>query len=291
MGEIKRIEARDNDRNVHYIPDVVYATKDGVDLKLQVLQPVSYEYDRNPSKLPCVLFVQGSAWLEQNIYFNIPQIAAFAKRGYVAGIVQYRHSGIAPFPAQIMDVKTAVRYMRIHAEEYGIDSDNIFLWGDSSGAHSAMGAAFSAARDILEDDVYREVSAQVNAVVNFNAPVDLYEMREAEEKWAAAFGFTASPGSQFIGGASICENRELADRTNTARLISGDFEIPPVLIIHGDQDSIVPYSQSEILKAALDRNQKVYEMYALIGSEHSGPSFFCDEVYDIMEDFLCRNLK
>ena len=291
MREIKQIYAKETDRNVRYTPNVVYAVKDGTELKLQLLQPVSYEYDRIHPKLPCVIFVQGSAWLEQDIYFNVPQIAAFAMRGYVTAIVQYRHSGIAPFPAQIMDVKTAVRFLRMHADTYGIDPEQMFLWGDSSGAHSAMGAAFTAARGILDDGVYGEVSAEVNAVIDVNAPVDLYAMREEEKQWKDIFGFPKSPRAMFVGAASTGENRELTDRTRTAALITKDNPIPPVLIFHGDRDGVVPYSQSELLKEALDAAEKEYEMYAVIGSDHSGPTMFSKEVYDIMENFICRNMK
>jgi acetyl esterase/lipase len=291
MSEVIKLKADDTHRTVRYTPNVVYATKDGVSLRLQLLQPASYEYDRTKPKLPCVVFVQGSAWLQQDIYHNVPQIADFAKRGYVTCIVEYRHSGIAPFPAQIMDAKTAVRFLRLHSDEYGIDANNMFLWGDSSGAHSAMGAAFSADLDCYDDGVYKEVSAAVNGVIDFCAPVDLYEMREEEEKWVTTFGFPSSPGAQFMGVKDRLPVRKDADKTKTANLITTDIAIPPVMIVHGDRDSVVPYSQSLLLKDALDAADKEYEMYELVGSDHSGPSFFQKEVYDLMEDFICRNLQ
>lgn len=285
----KILKAKKEERVVNYIPDVVYATKDGVDLKLQINIPSSYEYMENNPKLPCMVFVQGSAWLQQNIYFNVPQMARFAKRGFVVVTVQYRHSGIASFPAQIQDAKSAVRFLKMNAEQYSIDVNNMFIWGDSSGAHTALGAGLTASTGELDDGLYNEMSAEVNAIINYNAPVDLYEMREIESKWESK-GKT-SPGKLLVGVTSDENYQELIEKTNTANFIDKNVNIPPVLIMHGDKDGLVPFAQSEILAKALDDSGKEYEYYMIEGSDHSGPSFFSEEAYDIVEAFVCKNLK
>lgn len=67
-----------------------------------------------------MVFVQGSGWFRQNVSAQIPQVSRLAARGYAAAVVEYRHSGIAPFPAQIMDARNVVRFMRTHAAEYHV---------------------------------------------------------------------------------------------------------------------------------------------------------------------------
>ncbi|MCL2059995.1 MAG: alpha/beta hydrolase [Oscillospiraceae bacterium] len=124
--------------------NVVYAERSGKKLHLQILRPSASGGQQGAGeKLPLIMFVQGSAWHKQNVYGNIPQLARFAMRGFVIAFVEYRESDIAPFPAQARDCKAAVRYMRAHAGEYGVDADNIFLWGDSSGGHTVLMAGIT----------------------------------------------------------------------------------------------------------------------------------------------------
>ena len=92
-----------------YLKDVVYATKDGHDLKLQIVMP--QPYDDTQWRFPCIMYVRGSAWMKQDLYADVPQISAMAKRGYVIAIVEYRPSE-ATFPAQRDDAVTAIEYMR-----------------------------------------------------------------------------------------------------------------------------------------------------------------------------------
>lgn len=117
---------------VYHWHDIPYAEVDGHTLVLQILEP----YTRNePEKLhPCFVFVQGSAWGVQDVYKSCPHYARLAARGYVVAVVQYRHSGIAHFPAPIQDARNAVRFMRLHAADYHLDGENFFLGGCSSAA-------------------------------------------------------------------------------------------------------------------------------------------------------------
>ena len=93
-----------------YFHDVEYANVDGIPLHLQIIKP----FTRNePEKIyPCIVFVQGSAWMKQDVYAKIPMLARLAGKGYVIAVVEYRHSGQAPFPAQALDARNAVRFMR-----------------------------------------------------------------------------------------------------------------------------------------------------------------------------------
>ena len=103
------------------------------------------EMEAHPERTwPCITFIQGSAWMKQYVYQKVGMIARLAQRGYVVAIVEYRHSGIAHFPAQIIDAKNAVRFLRAHAEEYKLNPSQMFLMGDSSGGQVSSVAGMTA---------------------------------------------------------------------------------------------------------------------------------------------------
>lgn len=117
--------------DVEFLPDEIYANRDGINLHLKVLIPRTMEEpDR---QWPLIVFVQGSAWHRQDLYCHLPALLRMSQRGYAIAIVEYRPSDIAPFPAQVQDTKTAIRFLRINASRYRIDPQHVALWGDSSG--------------------------------------------------------------------------------------------------------------------------------------------------------------
>ena len=133
---VKVLSTNGDGWRVSYIPNVEFVTEGGITLKLQILQPRSRN---NPEPvLPCVVYVQGSAWMKQDIYANIPALSKLAERGFIVAIVEYRHSGLASFPAPIVDARNAVRFLRKNAGKYRINAERIIIAGDSSGGHTAV---------------------------------------------------------------------------------------------------------------------------------------------------------
>ncbi len=114
---------------IRYAHEVVY--DEAHNLHLEIFTPFQMAHPERT--WPCITFIQGSAWMKQYVYQKVGMIARLAQRGYVVAIVEYRHSGIAHFPAQIIDAKNAVRFLRAHAEEYKLNPSQMFLMGDSSG--------------------------------------------------------------------------------------------------------------------------------------------------------------
>src|SRR5690606_8210453 len=115
---------------------VEYARKSGRALHLQIVVPPAEQ--ESTETFPLVVYVQGSGWFEQQLGQALPALTAFGRRGYVVAIVEYRPSPVAPFPAQVRDTATAIRFLRRHAQEYRIDPDRVVLWGDSSGGHTTL---------------------------------------------------------------------------------------------------------------------------------------------------------
>lgn len=276
-----------DERYLIYNKGIKYITRDNLDLRLQMISPIYA--DQRVKKYPCIVYVQGSAWLKQNIYAFLPQLAKFASRGYVMALVEYRSSTIAPFPAQLQDTKTAIRYLRKNALKYQIDPNNIFVWGDSSGGHCALLAGITQEMSELDTLEYNEVSANVNAVIDYYGPTDITKMNESPS--AMDHTTKLSPEGLLIGGLNVAENKKKAQTTNPITYISREKEMPPILIMHGSKDRLVPFEQSVILYEALKANGKQSEFYQLKGADHGGPQFWTDSILDIVDNFLQKYMK
>jgi len=283
--EIKEIVPSGNETDCIYHNDVTYVTRDGVELKLQIITP--FNLMKQGERFPLVVFVQGSAWFKQNCYMNVPQLARFTQRGYVAAIVEYRHSGIKPFPAQVQDAKTAVRFLRKNADKYGINPDQVFIWGDSSGGHTAVLAGLTCNDNILDTEDYKEFSCSVKGIIDYYGVTDI---TDPEGFPGAIMPQKAdTPEGKLIGGYDINEHPELAAPTVAMNYISEDKEIPPVLIFHGTQDKLVSFGQSVKLYEKLVSCGKKVDFYAIKDADHGGPAFWSNEVLDIVERFINEN--
>lgn len=262
--------------------NVVYATKDGMELHLQIFMP-RYNDDES-KKYPLIVYVPGSAWFEQDVFFHGPQACELVKRGFVVAIVQYRPSTVAMFPAQIQDTKTAIRYLKKHADKYHIDETRIALWGDSSGAHTAVMAGITADTGLLDNEEEMSVSTAVSCIVDFYGPTNISLMNEVP---STMHHYTAdSPEGMLIGKRRVDEHPDLAKKTVPMNYISKEKEIPPILMMHGNKDRLVPFEQSILLYEKLRAEEKEVEFYCIDEGDHGSAEFWCPTVFDIMTDFI-----
>ena len=268
----------DNQSALHpnYIADIVYANHGGIDLHIDMLTQA-----KKGDRFPCLVYVQGSGWQKQLTKLYLPKMMPFAFAGYVVACVEYRTAEEAPFPAQIQDARAAVRFLRAHAEDYGIDPEHIALMGDSSGGHTVLMA--SIADGFLEDTPdYPAFSSKVNCVIDFYAPTDLLA-RGMDARWDGidpdrmrSFAFRADTQE------GVVENLKKA---NPLAYISADRPLPPILIMHGDRDPLVPFSQSELLFEKLRETGHEVEFFKIAGAGH-GIGFWIDPVYKTCIGFL-----
>lgn len=260
----------------NYLSNVVYANHGGIDLHLDILTQA-----RKGDKFPCLVYVQGSGWGKQLTQLYLPKMVPFAFAGYVVACVEYRTAEQAPFPAQIQDTRAAIRYLRKNAEEYGIDPEHIALMGDSSGGHTVLMA--SIADGFLEDTPdYPEYSNKVNCVIDYYAPTDMLaggmesRWENMPEERRKSFAFR---------GETKEEMYEMLRKGNPLAYISEDRPLPPILIMHGDRDPMVPFSQSVILYEKLRETGHEVEFYKIAGAGH-GVGFCIDQVYKVCKAFL-----
>ena len=278
---------------VNYYPDVEYECIEGLSRVLQIFIPTS-RYFKAPKpgraasrSYPCVVYVQGSAWMEQRVYSNLPCIARLSALGYVVAVVQYRGSNVATFPAPVRDARNAIRFMRAHADEYAVDPARIAVMGDSSGGHTALYAG------ILHDDeseynLFPGISAEVEAIVNFYGSTDL-DIDDSNPS-TPNHNLPDSPEGMEMGGINLRED-EVARRLLTVRHnIDADTQIAPAIHFHGTKDRTVNTRCSVLLHQRLVATGHESTLYLLRGADHGGPEFWTPEVLGIVDAFLKEKL-
>ncbi|WP_419875022.1 alpha/beta hydrolase fold domain-containing protein [Candidatus Pristimantibacillus sp. PTI5] len=211
-----------------------------------------------------------------------------ARKGYAVALAEYRPSEAAPFPAQIQDAKTAIRFLRKNAAEYKINPNQVAVWGDSSGGHTAVMAGLTWQEKELDTELFGEYSCQVNGIIDYYAPTDISQMNKAHSTMDHIG--PQSPEGLLIGGLNVLENPEKAAPTICMNYVSEQVPIPPILIIHGNKDRLVPFEQSILLYNCLKENGKEAELYQIEGADHGGPAFWSHKTLEIVESFLQKCL-
>jgi acetyl esterase/lipase len=253
------------------ISNVVYAMHSGLALLLDVYQPPQ-------GRGVGILYINGSGWhapLAQNAPplkdtpQGMPWIEALCAAGYTVFAINHRAAPRFRHPAAIDDARRAVRFMRHHAQHYGIQADQIGVCGGSSGGHLAclLGVQVQAVEADDTDPVNLH-AADVQCVVARAPVVDLRHMLQG-----AGAGIVASylglPLRGEAQGGYAAEQRSYAE---ASPLVHVSAKAPPVLLIHGDADDLVPYAQSELMQAALQAQGVAVELLPIAGGGH-GPDF------------------
>lgn len=240
-----------------------------------------YVPERADKPLPVIVWVHGGAWLAGNKEGGGPALP-FVRKGYAVASINYRLSQHAKFPAQIEDCKAAIRWLRANAKTYNVDPDHIGVWGASAGGH--LVALLGTSGDVKElegEDGPTGQSSRVQAVVDWFGPTDFTKMGGSHDS-------PDSPEAKLVGGP-VQENKEKAERANPITYVSKDD--PPFLILHGDKDPTVPFSQSELLEEALRKAGLDVTFRPVKGAGHGGREFSSEENRKLVEEFFDKHLK
>lgn len=267
---------------VRLIENVTYSAVDGEALKMDILAPWSQRYDYLKSDpRPLIVFVQGSSWRQPTMGEEIPQLVQFVKAGYIVATVQHRNSLDGhSFPAFLQDVKTAIRFLRAHAEQYAIDPQRVAIWGTSSGANASLLVALTPDDPRYKTAEYADQSDAVNAVVSCFAPTDVVDtFKNASQV----------PGSDILQyslfGTDPSKWDDIKRQMSPLYQIKDGQKYPPFLLLHGDADKVVPYHQMEDMYHALEEHGVSVEAYRVKGANHER-DFWSQTIYDIVKDFL-----
>ena len=236
------------------------------------------------ARLPLIAWIHGGAFRAGSKEDGVP--VDYLDAGYAIASINYRLSQHARFPAQIEDCKAAVRWLRAHAAQYGLDAARFGAWGPSAGGH--LVAMLGTTGNVTRFDVgeYPEASSRVQAVVDYFGPTDFLQMDAHRVPGGMVHDAADSPESELVGGP-IQENADQVAAANPITYVGPDA--PPFLIVHGDRDPLVPHHQSELLVAALERAGTPVTFYTVTGAGHGG---FTDPVVaELTRAFLAEHLK
>lgn len=283
---IQVLEPDYSDPSVAAYLGVEYAHKSGMPLHVTLLTPWPSIDGVGSEKYPLIIFVQGSAWLKQDI-FAVPQLAKMVKKGYVVAVVEYRPSTVAPFPAQIQDTKSAIRFVRKNASKYNIDPSKVILWGDSSGGHTALMTAVTLNENLFDEEGQDKDPIELKAVVDYYGPTDISKMNKEPSTWDHIS--MKSPEGLFLGGVNVLEHPEKVKPTIPMNYL-GNKSLPPILIAHGSKDRLVPFGQSVMMFNALKKTNHEVDMFKLKGADHGDAAFWSEHMLDIVDKFIQKNL-
>lgn len=240
--------------------EVVYATLGERELHMSLAWPMV----RPAPKLPAILYIHGGAFRAGSHQGRTHLHTA--QRGYFSASVEYRLSGEAHWPAQAHDVKAAVRWLRAHADEYGIDPERIGVWGHSAGACLSMLLGTTGDVPELEgDEGATGVSSRVQCVVSYFGLSDFVALTTQESAQDHS-SVTSPEGALF--GADIADVLETARFASPLTHVSADD--PPFLLLHGQRDPLLPWRQSEALHEALSAAGVPSELVLLPEAGHGG---------------------
>jgi acetyl esterase/lipase len=171
--------------------------------------------------------------------------------GYAMASVNYRLAPAAIWPAQIQDCKAAIRWLRAHAHEYGYDANRIAVMGESAGGQLVAILGTTSGSKTFDVGENLDTPSDVTCVVNLFGPAD----------------FTVFHGKfSFLGGAPE-DHLDLARSASPINYVHADE--PPMLVVHGTADQLVPYIQAELLVGAMDKAGAPYYFHTVVGGGHN----------------------
>ncbi len=232
-------------------PVIVYATVNGSALHAQI------SYPKNPAgALPAMMHIHGGGWINGSYKFDT---LTMARHGYFAISIEYRLDDVAPWPAQIEDCKLAVRWLRANAARYHVDPNRIGVFGESAGGHLVACLATMAGQTQYDVGDYPGVSSAVQAVGDFFGPVDFTR--------PDIYSPSAIEMTEQLLGVSYADDPAAWKSASPVFFVkAGD---PPVLIVQGASDQLVPPGQSIEFDAALAKAGVEHKLILVKNADHS----------------------
>lgn len=261
-----------------FISDVKYGEADGKELLLDICMPIE-----STEPLPVIMYIHGGGWRFGDKAASGGQgNAKFAQFGFFTCSINHRSTMEAPHPAQIHDVKAAVRWLRANAEKYNINPEKIGVWGHSSGGH--LSALLGTSYDIPElegESGSPGYSSRVQAVCTSAGPSNIFHMGG----WHDA---PNSPEASLVGAEYHLDRPDIVKQLNPITYIREDA--PPFLIVHGDLDEIVPVNQANLLFEALT-DVSYIRVKNGDHDDYNGGAMTMEEIHPAVLAFFTKHLK
>lgn len=258
--------------------DLVFATVGGKAIGLDLYLPAGV-----PSP-PLLVWVHGGAWTT-GTKASVPLM--FVENGIAVASVDFRQSTEARFPAQVHDIKAAIRFLRAKARTYGYRAGKIAIAGASSGGHLAALVGVTNGHQELEGTVgdYLTQSSNVQAIVDYFGASNLMTILTQ----STPFGLNMRrPALERLLGAVPDQTPELA--TLASPIVHVDSQDPPLLLLHGDQDPQMPINQAHELQGAYEKLGLDVGFHVVHGAAHGGDVFYSPPHLKPALHFLARTV-
>lgn len=268
------------DAQVRQAKDIEYARAGEMSLKLDLYIP---QADQPP---PVVVWVHGGAWRSGSK--NNPSILPLTEKGFAVASVEYRLSPVARFPAQIHDIKAAIRYLRGTEGQHGVSAGNIAVSGGSAGGHLAALVGVSNGVKELEGDLgsHLDQSSDVQAIVVFYGASNLTSILSQSTPHGLS---VRTPALELLLGGHP------ETKTDLARIASPVFHAeksdPPLLWYHGDQDPQMPINQAHEMMGAYKQAGLAATLEVVYGAGHGGKLFYTLDQMTEVAAFLSKVVK
>jgi len=265
--------------NIKVIVDIEYIEGGGKEQSLDILQPLKPIHQ----SMSVIVFIHGGAYQGGDKHDGWEYLLPLVDKDFIGVSINYRLSQQAVFPAQIEDCKSAIRYLRAHADKYNLDPKRIGIWGVSAGGHLAALLGTSSGIEELENGPWQGYSSEVQAVCDWFGPVNFLSFGTQSKRQNHN-----SPESKLFGGP-IAEKKALANMASPLKYI--DSNDPPFLVMHGTDDKIIPYEQSRLLVTALTEARVPVTFISLNGAGHGSEEFESIEIQLRVLDFFDSTLR
>jgi acetyl esterase/lipase len=273
--------------------DVVYGRKDGMALTMDVITP------KSGANGAAVIWIVSGGWYSSHDAINPAFVTEFLKRGYTVFAVVHGSQPRYTIPEIVKDMNRAVRFIRLHAQEYHIDADRIGVTGGSAGGHlSLMQGLAGDLGDKKAKDPVEQVSSRVQVVGCFFPPTDFLNYGKPGENavgrgilkgFKPPFDFKKADPTTNVARPITDEAviLEIARQISPVNHVSSDD--PPTLILHGDADELVPIQQAELVLDKLKSAGVETKLVVKKGAKHGWPDLLKDQA--IIADWFDGHLK
>ncbi len=262
------------------INNVEYAKVDDHRLLLDLYLP------HDVQEAPLVMWVHGGAW-RRGSKDRMP-LLFLVRQGFAVASIDYRLSPMAKFPAQMHDLKAAVRFMRATAGHWKVSAAKIGVAGASAGGHLAALLGVTNGHEDLEGKlgVFPDASSDVHAIVDLYGPTNLMTILDQSTPHGLS---VRVPALELLLGSRPEKNKELARLASPVEHV--DKNDPPLLLIHGDQDPQVPINQSHELHGKYKQMNRPVTFHVIHGGLHGGDNFYQGKPQQLISDFFKKHIS
>ena len=262
------------------VSDITYAVVDDRELGLDIYMP------RGVDDPPLLVWIHGGRWL----YRTKEDIntLALVEEGFAIASIDFRLSVDEPFPAQIHDIKAAIRFLRANAETYGYEATRIGVHGRSSGGHLTSLVGVTNGVKELEGELgdHLDVSSDVQVAVSYFGASNLTTILDQSTPFGVML---RGPALALLLGGPMEATAELAELASPVFHV--DAQDPPLLLLHGDQDPQMPINQAHELHGVYKEHELPVHLEVIHGAKHGTPEFFDTKRTALVAEFLKEHLR